>query len=362
MKRTNQKILWIIIFVVALYSFLLSINLLGDGLSLLGKGFAAKLIGLTSNPFIGLFVGLLVTSIVQSSSATTSIVVGMVAAGTLSIVQGIPIIMGANIGTTVTNTLVSLTHIRRKQEFQRAFPAAIVHDFFNILTVLVIFPLELKFHILKISSGFLTKIFTGMGGASISSPLKFVISPVGLQLEKLLGNKGIIVVIFAVVLLFAALKFLVDAMKAITTRKLELIIDKYLFGSATQSFLIGLVITSIVQSSSVTTSLVVPLVGAGVLTIYKIYPYTLGANIGTTVTAILASLVTGNPLAIQIAFAHFAFNVIGTCIWYPARIVPISIALWFGKIASNKRFIAISYIVIAFYLIPIIIILANRLR
>jgi len=362
MNRKTQKILWVILFVVALYSFLLSINLLGDGLQLLGKGFTAKLISATANPLIGLFIGLLVTSIIQSSSATTSIVVGMVAVGTLSIVQAIPIIMGANIGTTVTNTLVSLTHIRRKQEFQRAFPAAIVHDFFNILTVLVVFPLELKFHILQISSGFLTKIFTGIGGASISSPLKFVISPVSLQLEKLLGNKGIIVVIFAIVLLFAALKFLVDAMKAITTRKLELIIDKYLFGGALQSFLIGLVITSIIQSSSVTTSLIVPLVGAGILTIYKIFPYVVGANIGTTVTAILASLVTGNPLAIQIAFAHFTFNVIGTCIWYPARIVPISIALWFGKIAGNKRFIAISYIIIAFYLIPIIIILANRLR
>lgn len=362
MSRTTQKVFWVLLFIVSLYTFLLSINLLGDGLQLLGKGFAVKLISLTSNPIIGLFVGLLVTSIVQSSSATTSIVVGMVASGTLSIVQAIPIIMGANIGTTITNTLVSLTHIRRKQEFQRAFPAATVHDFFNVLTVLVIFPLELKFHILQTSSAFLTRIFTGLGGASISSPLKFVISPVSLQLEKLFGNKGVIVVIAAVIFLFAALKFLVDAMKALTTRRLELIVDKYLFGGAVQSFAIGLLITSIIQSSSVTTSLVVPLVGAGILTLPKIYPYTLGANIGTTVTAILASMVTGNPLAIQIAFAHFTFNVIGTCIWYPARIVPISIALWFGKVAGNKRFIAISYMIIAFYVIPILIILLNRLK
>jgi sodium-dependent phosphate cotransporter len=362
MNSTAKRVLWGLLFFISLYSFLLSISLLGDGLSLLGKGFTVKLIGLTSNPFIGLFVGLLTTAIVQSSSATTSIVVGMVASGTLSLVHAIPIIMGANIGTTVTNTLVSLTHIGRKQEFQRAFPAATVHDFFNILTVLVIFPLELNFHILKNVSGFLTRIFTGIGGTSISSPLKYIINPICLQLEKLLSNKGLIVVIFAIILLFAALKFLVDAMKAFTSKKLELIVDKYLFGGAVQSFLIGLITTSIIQSSSVTTSLVIPLVGGGILTIYKIFPYTLGANIGTTVTAILASLVTGNPLAIQIAFAHMTFNIIGTAIWYPARTVPINIALWFGKIAGNKRFLAIGYIIVVFYLIPIIIILLNRIK
>ncbi len=362
MNSTNKKILWVAVLLVSLYAFLLSITLLGDGLQLLGGGFTSKLISITSNPLIGLLVGLFVTAIVQSSSATTSITVGLVASGTLSITQAIPIIMGANIGTTVTNVLVSLTHITRKQEFQRAFPAAVVHDFFNILTVLVLFPLELNFHILRTASGIMAKAFAGIGGMHIGSPLKFVIDPVGSQVIKLMANKGWIIVSVAIVVLFVALKFMVDAIKTLTTRRIEVIMDKYLFGGPAQSFLLGLLLTGTIQSSSVTTSLVVPLVGAGILTIYKIYPYTLGANIGTTVTAILASLVTGNVLAIQVAFAHTLFNVIGCCIWYPARIVPISLALGLGKFAGKNRALAIVFIAVTFYLIPIGIFLLTKLK
>lgn len=362
MNTANKKILWVAVLCVSLYAFLLSITLLGSGLQLLGGGFTTKLISLTSKPLLGLLVGLFVTAIVQSSSATTSITVGLVASGTLSIFQGIPIIMGANIGTTVTNVLVSLTHITRKQEFQRAFPAAVVHDFFNILTVLVLFPIEMKFHVLYRLSGIMAKTFAGVGGMHIGSPLQFVVNPAGAQVIKLLASKGWLIVVVAIVVLFVALKFLVDAIKALTTRRVEVIMDKYLFGGPAQSFLLGLLVTGTIQSSSVTTSLVVPLVGAGILTIYKIYPYTLGANIGTTVTAILASLVTGNVLGIQVAFAHTLFNTIGCCIWYPARIVPISLALGLGKLASKNRVMAIVYIVVTFYLVPITIFLLSKLR
>lgn len=362
MDRITHKTIWTGILLISLYAFLLSINLLGDGLQFLGHGFITKLITITSNPLIGLLIGLFVTSVVQSSSATTSIVVGMVASGTLNIFQGIPIIMGANIGTTVTNVLVSLTHITRKQEFQRAFPAAVVHDFFNILTVLILFPLELKFHILYHVSGFMAKAFAGIGGTHIGSPLRFIITPLSSKLTDFMGNKGWIIVIVAVVVLFVALKFLVDSIKALTTRRMEVIMDKYLFGGAAQSFLLGLLLTGTIQSSSVTTSLVVPLVGAGILTIYKIYPYTLGANIGTTITAILASLVTGNILATQVAFAHTIFNVIGCCIWFPLKAVPINLALGLGKIASKSRAMAIVFIVVTFYLIPIAIFLLIKIR
>ncbi|MCX7785193.1 MAG: Na/Pi symporter [candidate division WOR-3 bacterium] len=362
MDNRSHKFFQILILLICIYGFLLSISLLSDGLKLLGKGFVTNLISITSNPFLGLIIGLFTTAIVQSSSATTSITVGLVAAGTLSITNAIPIIMGANIGTTVTNTLVSLGQVTRKNEFQRAFPSAVIHDFFNILTVLVVFPLELKFHILRVFSEFLTKIFSGIGGTYISSPLKYIITPISSQLIQILGNRSFVIVIMATILLFASLKFLVDAMRAITTSKLELVIDRYLFGNAVQSFLVGLITTAIIQSSSVTTSLIIPLVGAGILSIYKILPYTIGANIGTTVTAILASLAIGNPLGIQIAFAHFGFNLIGACIWYPARIVPIKLALFFGKIASKNRFLAILYIIVVFYLVPIIIFIITKIK
>ncbi len=321
-----------------------------------------NLFSFAANPLLGLIIGILATAIIQSSSATTSITVGLVASGIVSINNAIPIIMGANIGTTITNTLVSLTHITRKHEFQRAFPAAIMHDFFNVLTVLVVFPLELKFNLLERFSGFLAGVFADVGGASISSPLKYIIVPVNQQLIKLFGSVGWITLVFALVLLFASLKFLVDAMKALTTRRLELIIDRYLFGRPIQSFLIGLIMTSIIQSSSVTTSLIVPLVGAGILTINKVFPYMVGANIGTTVTCLLAALSVGGPLGIQIAFAHFGFNLIGAAIWIPLKFVPINISLLFGKLAGKNRVLAVIYIVMIFYIIPIAIFLISKLK
>ncbi|MBU1147316.1 MAG: Na/Pi symporter [Candidatus Omnitrophica bacterium] len=115
-----------------LYLFLVSIGLLGEAFKGFGKEFAENLLRMTSNPFVSLFIGILATSLMQSSSTTTSIVVGMVASGTITVGNAIPIIMGANIGTTVTNTLVSIGHITRREEFKRAIAGATVHDFFNL--------------------------------------------------------------------------------------------------------------------------------------------------------------------------------------------------------------------------------------
>ena len=130
---------------ILVYLFLVSIKMMGLSFKLFGKGFAESLINSTTNRFIGLFIGILATSIIQSSSTVTSIVVGMVGGGMLTITNAIPIIMGANIGTSVTNTLVSMGHINRKDEFNRAFHGAILHDHFNFLSVVVLFPLELAF-------------------------------------------------------------------------------------------------------------------------------------------------------------------------------------------------------------------------
>ncbi|MEI5617209.1 thymidylate synthase, partial [Streptomyces brasiliscabiei] len=87
-------------------------------------------------------------ALIQSSSTVTSIIVGLVAGG-LPVELAIPMIMGANIGTTVTNTLVSLGHVRYKDEFKRAFASATIHDFFNLLAVAIFLPLEMAFGILE---------------------------------------------------------------------------------------------------------------------------------------------------------------------------------------------------------------------
>jgi sodium-dependent phosphate cotransporter len=94
------------------------------------------------NPVAGMLVGVLVTVLVQSSSTSTSIVITMVAAELLTVKQAIPLIMGANIGTSVTSTIVAMGQIGQVDEFQRAFAAATVHDMFNFLSVIVMLPTE----------------------------------------------------------------------------------------------------------------------------------------------------------------------------------------------------------------------------
>lgn len=355
-------ILNVLLFLLFLYLFLVSIELLGYSFKLLGRGFAEGLLSTTSNPLVGLFLGILATSIVQSSSATTSIVVGLVAAGqnALPLANAIPIIMGANIGTSVTNTMVSIAHITRPREFRRAFASATVHDFFNMLSVAVFLPIELTTHYLQRSALFLQGIFAGVGGFKLISPLKTIVKPAVKLIAYLVGftssNQKMIAVIclvIALILLFYSLSRLVKLMKRVIIGKVERLIHNYLFSTPLRSFVFGILLTALVQSSSVVTSLAVPLVGAGILTIEQIFPYTLGANIGTTVTAMMASLVTQSPAAIATALVHLLFNISGTILWFPLRKVPISIAKWFGGIAYKRRAIAIVYIIVVFYVIPL---------
>ena len=151
-----------------LYLFLVSIGLMGASFKMFGKDFATQLVETTTNPFVGLFVGILATTLVQSSSTTTSLVVGIVAAGGLTIDTAVPIIMGANIGTSVTNTLVSMGHITRPVEFRRALAGATVHDFFNLMAVIILFPLELATGYLRTLAAGTSDIFTGMGGMTLA--------------------------------------------------------------------------------------------------------------------------------------------------------------------------------------------------
>jgi len=353
--KTLGKIL--LLFVI-LYLFILSIQLMGSSFKLMGKGFAEGLIQTTSHPLIGLLIGILATSIIQSSSTTTSITVGLVAGGVLTLQGAIPIIMGANIGTTITNTIVSIGHVGRKQEFQRAFAAGTVHDFFNILAVIILFPLEMATHILEKSATVLADAFVGVGGIKFLSPLKAITSPV-INAVKEIIHIPVLLIILSLVLLFLALVQLVKIMRSLMLTKIELFLDKYLFKNALTALLFGLITTAIVQSSSITTSLVIPLVGAGILTVRKIFPYTLGANIGTTVTAMLASFVTLDPVAVTVAFTHLLFNVFGIVIIYPMKSVPIWLAEKFSQITTKSKKNTLVFLIIyfLFFLSPLVLII-----
>ena len=348
-------------FLASLYSFFVSIEMIAGGFKLFGAGMAQSVMGYTSNPFVSLSIGVLATALVQSSSSTTSLLVGMVAAGTISIRNAIPVVMGANIGTTVTNTLVSVGHMPKSEEFKRAIAAATVHDFFNIMAVIILLPLELIFHPIEKSAAFLTRIFGNVGGFKLLSPVKLIVKPTSEFLMHLMHNNPVIIEIVAITLLFLSLKFLVDTMKKMTLSRIERYIDELLFKNAAVSFLFGLLLTSIVQSSSVTTSLAVPFAAAGILSLEQIFPYTLGANIGTTVTAILAALITKNPAAITVAFSHLLFNIFGILvIYFLLKRVPLYLARKLAEIAVRKKWIVILYIVITFYAIPFLVFIKWR--
>lgn len=338
------------------YLFILSIILLGEAFKLFGAGFAETIFQATSNPVVGLVIGVMATAVIQSSSTTTSIIVGLVASGVLSFESAVPMVMGANIGTSVTNTLVSLGHISRGEEFKRALSGSMLHDFFNICSVIVLLPLQIYFNIIGKTALIAEEIFAGFGGLTFTSPLKAITKPVATAIIELTGNSGWLTAIIAFVLLFVALRYIVTVLKSMILAKVEKFFQRFIFRTPALSFILGMCLTVFVQSSSITTSMVVPLIGAGILSVSQVYPYYLGANIGTTITAFLASFVTGSHGAVAVAFAHLTFNVFGIMIFWPLMRVPIWMARKMSSLTQLSRLYPILYILLVFFIIPAIII------
>ncbi|MEE9184535.1 MAG: Na/Pi symporter [Acidimicrobiia bacterium] len=349
-----------------LYTFLAGVKFLESGIKAFGSDVAADLFDGISNPLAGLFAGILATVLVQSSSVTTATIVGLVGSGTLPFDTAVPMIMGANIGTTVTNTLASLGHIRRSEEFKRAFAGATMHDFFNLLAVSVLLPLELI-------TGFLSKTAEEIadwlsdagvqGGKLGDSPLKQAVSwPVDRVKDVLDGASdnllGVALLVIGLALIFLSLAFITKNMKEMLAGRIERSINEVLSrGGGVAAMVVGLIMTVAVQSSSITTSILIPIIAAGVLTLRNAYPITLGANLGTTVTALLASLATDRPEALAIALTHTLFNVFGILIFYPLpqlRYLPIRAAEKLADVAISNRAIALSYVVVTFVIIPLL--------
>ena len=364
MNDKLKTILKILLVFLSLYLFLVGIKGLSSGIKLLGGDFAEQVISTTSNPFVALFIGILATTLFQSSSTTTSLIVAMVASGTVTLTGAIPMIMGANIGTTVTNTIVSLGHISRGNEFKRAFQAATVHDFFNVLAVLIIFPLEYFFGILEKSSLWLGRMLFGTLSTDevFKSPIKAAIKWGSKKVELFSFDNEILYIIISIVLTFLMLYAIVKLLRSLVLKKVEVFFDTYIFKTAIRAMIFGILLTISVQSSSITTSTVIPLAGAGVLTIRQIYPFTLGANIGTTITALLASL-TLNVTAMVAAFAHLFFNLFGILLIYCnpfLRDIPLKLSEKFSDLSIKSKVYPIVYLLVAFFLIPFLIILLGR--
>ena len=243
--------------------FIVGMNFLSGALEKsAGSGMKQLLERISNNRISGVGIGAGVTALIQSSSATTVMVIGLVNAGVMTLMQATPIIMGANIGTTITGVLVALKN-----------------DYFNMLMYLLAFA--------GVMMGFAKQEKMKIAGA-LCSGLGLIF--VGLEImssEQAFGNP-------LVETMFTAIFEVIDF-------PLLLI-------------LVGIIFTALIQSSSAATGVVITMVGTGVMPLELALFIILGANIGTCVTALLAS-VGANENSKRVALIHFTFNVIGTVLF-----------------------------------------------
>ncbi|XP_060069065.1 sodium-dependent phosphate transport protein 2B-like [Ylistrum balloti] len=428
-------ILRILLFVGFLYLFICSLDFLSSAFRLLGGKAAGEVfrnIKILRNPVTGLMIGVLATVLVQSSSTSTSIVVAMVGSGLLDVKTGIPIVMGANIGTSVTNTIVAIGQITNRNDFRRAFAGATVHDMFNWTSVIILLPLEIiSGYLFRLTGAILdslpldkyqegekdllkaiTKPFTQKiievdskaieriaHNEDVDTLLKLccksetpealnvTFSNVTLALEEQgkvcvescqflfkdvgLGDTeiGAILLVIALFLLctclFAIVKLLNSLLEGNIRKMIKKIMNAEFPGKCAYftgyiAMVVGCGMTIVVQSSSVFTSALTPLVGVGVISIERMYPLTLGSNIGTTTTGILAALAQDadkirEPL--QLAFCHLFFNISGIVLFYPFRFMrfPIRLAKFLGNETAKYRWFAVIYLVFMFFLLPLLV-------
>ncbi|XP_078117593.1 sodium-dependent phosphate transport protein 2A [Sander vitreus] len=418
---------------ILLFFFVCSLDTLSSAFQLAGGKVAGDIFqdnAVLSNPVAGLVVGILVTVLVQSSSTSTSIVVSLVASGLLDVRSAVPIIMGTNIGTSVTNTIVAMMQAAERSEFQRAFAGATIHDCFNWLSVLVLLPLEVASGLMARLSHMLVTSFKLQPGEEAPELLKVITEPVTkliIQLDKCvitgiaMGNQdmrnrslvkewcqtdlvmstgnvstgncgpshdlsqlslkcrhlfvstrlsdltvGLILLAGSLAVLCTCLLLLVKLLNSLLKGQVAKVIHKVIntdlpypcgWLSGYMAMFVGAGVTFVVQSSSVFTSTMTPLIGIGVISLERAYPLTLGSNIGTTATALLAALASpGNKLAaaIQIALCHLFFNVFGILLWYPFPFtrLPIRMARVLGERTAKYRWFAVLYLLLCFLLLP----------
>jgi len=363
-KQTHPSIFEMTIIIGAsIVIFLFSIELLGSSITEITGPIVESISLVTTNPFIGLFIGLLSTALLQSSSTTTSISVAAVASGVISLQNAIPIIMGANVGTTITSTLVSMSYISKNKEFRRAVAAGTSHDFFNILTVLLLFPLEVNYHFLeRISKSISAGLQVADKSAMSSSTYGFT-SLFETTTTWLVSNIGsILSLILGIVLIFGCIKFISRWLYKILIGRTKDQFEKVVFKNKYRAFGWGLLITSLAQSSSLTTSLIVPLVAIGKVKIKKAFQFILGANIGTTITALVAAIFQSEA-AISLALVHMLFNFLGVVIFFLIPYlsdIPVYLAKRIGRLTVRIRLVGFAYIFIMFFLIPFTLIYLSK--
>ncbi|MCE2573410.1 Na/Pi symporter [Motilimonas eburnea] len=365
-KQVTQNTLNWLAVVALVYAMLIAVSTVSSGFKIFSGGAsgAEQIFQFANNPFIALLLGTLATALVQSSSTVTAVIVGLVAGG-LPISIAIPMVMGANMGTTITNTIVSIGHIREKDDFKRAFSAATVHDFFNLLAVAIFLPLELMFGLLeKLASNF-AHLFAGsadvsMKGLNFMKPLTKPTVNLINDLWSFLPGKavGVAMVVTGILIILFSVTYLGKVLKRVLVGRAKNVLHNAIGKGPVTGICSGALVTVMVQSSSTTTSLMIPLAGSGMFSTRQIYPFTLGANIGTTITALLAATaITGAAAeaALTIALVHFLFNFLAVVLIYGLpflRNLPVVASERLAEVGSKNKMLAFSYVLGTFFVVP----------
>lgn len=356
--RPLQILNWLAV-VAAVYVLITAVGVIGSGFKIATGDQAATLFEFATNPLVGLMIGVVATALTQSSSTTTSVTVGLVAGG-LPLSVAIPIIMGANIGTTLTNTLVSLGMVKDKDAFRRGFAAATVHDFFNILAVLIILPLELMTGFLQRASEAVTAPLASADGGWLASGFEAVGDGVSMVKEPgadliIFGTsflpelwQGILLIVVGIGLILLVINFIGKMLKVLMVGQAQKVLHAAIGRGPASGVASGAIMTVMVQSSSTTTALTVPLAGSGHFGVKQLYPFTVGANIGTTMTALIAAFAFSGAegqLALQAALIHLFFNlsalVVVFCIPGLRNLPPLAAQTLANLSAERKLYAAV---------------------
>ncbi len=362
----NNNILKTLYIIGTLVLFVFALDLMVSSLQHLGKSAAEIIILATSNPFTGLFIGLLITAMIQSSSTTTAMVVALVASGSITIESAIPIIMGANVGTTITSTIVSMGFINKKKDFRRAVTAGTYDGFFNILIVIILFPLEYYYGFLSGISQWIAAYFFHPSALPVESSFSLKWSLFGPVIDFLVAiiPNGFLLALLGFILLFTSILLFRKLISGLLLASSPERFSRFFFKNAWKSFFWGIVTTAAIRSSTITISVVVPIVAQKIVSLRKAAPFILGANIGTTITAFIAALLNVNTsTAISIAIAHFLFNFIGVLVFYPIpllRRIPFELANRLGRLTLKYRLAGFVYILLTFFFIPFSLIFLNK--
>jgi sodium-dependent phosphate cotransporter len=245
-----------------------------------------------------------------------------------------------------------------------AFTAATMHDFFNVIAVAILLPLEIATGFLLNTATWIAELLPAGADATFDSPIKGAVKWGANQIEgvieSFIGSETTVDILFIVggiVLIFVTLTYITKNMRILIAARIETSMNTALARSGLVGMTVGVLVTVMVQSSSITTSILVPLVASGILMVRNAYPITLGANIGTTVTALLAALATGTVSGMEIALVHLLFNLSGIVLLYPIekiRYIPVILAGRLANIAATRKWLAAAYVVTVFIAIPLI--------